>query len=84
MSKITKPLSTQYVADEFTLNCKGVCQSGNVDVPGFTEQLQFAIEDKRYRIHFIAHMGNFIRFKFANAIYTLRYASDSDSWVPDT
>lgn len=80
---MVKALSERYVADEFTLNCKGVCASGNVDYKSFNESLQEAIADKRYKVHFLAGMGNYVSLKFAGRKYTLFYDSDTDSWIPE-
>lgn len=80
---MVKALSERYVADEFTLNCKGLCRSGNVDYKGFNEQLQLAIGDRRYKVHFLGRMGNYASLKFAGITYHLFFDSDTDSWIPE-
>ena len=80
---MVKALSERYVADEFTLNCKGFCGYGDIDYKNFNEQLQEAIEDRRFKVHFLARMGNYVSLKFAGITYNLYFDSDTDSWIPE-
>lgn len=76
-------LSDKYVADEFTLNCQGITSRGNVKYSEFNEQLQWAIQDRRYKVQFLAHMGDFVKLKFAGYEYNLVYNYETDWWEPD-